>query len=190
MGWKDSFAFLSEPSDVYEKEIKGQTLRFYPLSMGALFSLRSLTGTLAKALSVLFRDSSKDVAQEQIQDGERSEIRIQAIDPKLSEQLAKGREEALGKLMDLLTNQDTAMVIGRLLFDSLRDLRPENYTNKDALEFVRSMDLDTLKEMLMGLAKANGGIFGPLVSGLPLMDGLNNLVTEEVKEDEEAPKAE
>jgi hypothetical protein len=166
MSWKENFSFLSKNSDFIEMEVKGQTLRFYTLSVAALFSLRAMAEPLAKLLTALFRDRSKDVAQEQIRDGERLETRIQAIDPELARQLDSERRKAIEGLILLLTNQDTASSLGMLLFDSLRDLRPENYGRREALEFIRSLDLETLKQMLRGLAKANEGVLGPLAEEL------------------------
>lgn len=167
MSWKEKIEFLMEPSEAVEVDIKGRTLRFYPLSVQSVFALHNLTGAVSRFLAALFRDSSKDVAQERKSEGDKVEVRIQAIDPELAAKIDQERREAIAGLLELLVNQDTASTIGLLLLDSLRDLRPEGkYGRSEALEFVRSLDLVTLKEMLLGLAKANGGLLDPLADAL------------------------
>jgi hypothetical protein len=164
MDWKKTFSFLS-PKYVTHK-VQGQELHFYSASPKVLFELRTIAEPLVRALAVLLRDSSKDVGQKQTtrktKDGEVSEIIVEPISPELVERLEKEKQAAFKDLLDVVTSQDSAMALGMLFLDALRDDRPENYTRNDAKEFVQAMDLSVIKEMLEGVIKANKGHFAPL----------------------------
>ena len=162
MDFKSKFSFFSP--EFIEHDVQGQLLKFYPISARSAFRIRSLAQPLVQALTVLFTRHDTDTAQQSKlnKEGVAQDVRIEAISADLAAARTKEREKAVGGAINALLNPDNSAVVGMLLADSLRDDMPRDLGVADAKRFVDEMPLPALKDMLVGLGKANKKVFGPL----------------------------
>jgi hypothetical protein len=151
-----------------EHEVGGETLHFYPVSVGMAFKLRTIGRPLARSLAVLFGNKDQDhgTRDAEVTDAEGSSRQI-IIEP-ISDGLAKirfeQRAEAIDGIIGALTDEKNATVVAEILMDSLADTFPKNDRKSwpPPEEFIARMPLTVLGEMLFGLMKANKDVLGPL----------------------------
>ena len=168
--WKEKFNFIA-PIGI-EHEVQGKKLTFYPISVKMLFVLKEIAKPLATAIAALFPDVRKDVGAKyeyandpNIKPGEERLIKMETEG--ISSDLATLREnqqsKAISEIINVFTDQNNALVIGRLIVDSLQDeFERETMKSQDISEFVESLPITALKDMLIGLTKANSKVLGPL----------------------------
>jgi hypothetical protein len=164
MAWKDEFSFIA-PVGV-EHEVQGKLLKFYPISVKTAFAVKGVAAALVRALSTILKKHETDCSQKTKldRDGKMQEVQSEAIDKNLAELRTKERERALEEAIQALLNGDNSLVIGRMLVDSLRDVPGRDKMTSDQIKaFVDELPLPALVEMLVGLAKGNKAVFGPLV---------------------------
>lgn len=168
MSWKEKFPSLSFIAPEFiEHQIQTKTLRFYPISVKSAFRIRSIAQPIAKALASLLGKHDNDVAQKvktKMRDGkvEDQDIQTEAIPKEIAELRSREREKAISEAVMVLLDPDNSAIIGMLLADSLRDDFPRNVSAADAKEFVDELPAPALTEFLVGLAKANKKVLGPL----------------------------
>jgi len=164
--WQEKLSCFS-PNFV-EHEVGNQTLHFYPISVGMAFKLRVIGRPLAKSLSVLFGNKdqdhgTKDVTVHNEYGSEDRQIIIEPITEGLAKIRHAQRTESVEKLVEALTDDKNAAVVGEILMDSLREVFTKNQPDRPPpSEFMRMMPLPVLGNMIMGLVKANKEVFGPL----------------------------
>jgi hypothetical protein len=164
MAWKDEFSFIS-PEGV-EHKVQDKVLKFYPISVKTAFAVKGVAATLVRALSTILKKHETDCAQKTRldKDGKMQEVQSEAIDKSLAELRTKEREKALEEAIQALLNGDNSLVIGKMLVDSLRDVPGRDKMTSDQIKaFVDDLPLPALVDMLVGLAKGNKAVFGPLV---------------------------
>jgi len=192
MSWKDSFSFIA-PEGV-DHPVQGKVFTFYPISVKTAWSIRSTAQSLMQALSTLLTKRDGDRAESQKtqkkQGLETQDIHIDAIDKELAELRTKEREKAVGDAIRSLLDPDNSLVIGMLLVDSLRDVFSGQQLSKDEIKrFVDEMPLPAMSDMLVGLAKGNKSVFGPLAGkaegllkrGLAAVSGEQETIGEDSK---------
>lgn len=172
--WQERLTFLT-PAAV-EHVVCGKTLRFYPISVDLITELRHFIAPLAETIMVLLTNTRSDtgVQQESIDDQKERVSTRRTIMEGISPELAKHRDgqksEAVMKLLEALFAEQTALVVASLIIDSLRDefSRADARDPQVAEQFLKGddnrpgLDARTMVEFLVGWAKANKEVMGPL----------------------------
>lgn len=155
--WVENLAYLTPTFE--EHEINGTPARFYPVSVGLAFKLRRTAEPIAKALTVLFQDKNQDFGTKTTTDKETQQIVIEPLSPTMAEFRAKQSQQAWSDLLGAFTDEENMSVISEIIQDSLREDFPDPIPAK---EFFARVPMTVMPEMLMGILKANKGVFGPL----------------------------
>lgn len=166
-GWAGKLSCFS-PNYVAH-DVSGEELRFYPISVGLAFKLRTIGKPLARSLAVLFGNKDQDhgTKDTEVTNTDGSKDRQVSIEP-ITEGLAKirfeQRVEAIDGIITALTDEQNAAVVGEIIMDSLADVfkKSERKEWPPVMEFINTMPLPVLGGMLMGVIKANQEVFGPL----------------------------
>lgn len=182
------------------REVAGQKIVFFPVSVNALLQLQALARPLASALNVLFSDTSGDAKQERktfvqrpatterpAKDAqpldpieEHTSTSIDAVSTDLVKFRATQREAAIDRLITALSQEESQVAIGKLLMSSMRNDFPSDPSAEDAREFMAQLPLPHLKECVFGLLEANKGVLGPLAGRLsPMLAGVAPLAGSE-----------
>lgn len=157
------YSFISPKS--VEHEVNGKALDFYPLSMSLLFELRNLAKPVLESLHTLFSSRERDTPSSVIRaDGPEGGMRqeLGAVSPELAAQRTTEQERAVGRIVEALCDQRNQTVLCKIVLDSIRPREDELPTQKDAEKLQAALDLPTMVSMLVGVVKANAGVFGDL----------------------------
>lgn len=196
MSWKEQLNF-GEPTytdhEVGDGDNK-RVMQFYPVSVGMMFKLRRAAKPLAKAFATLTSGGRSDNSQVyreigdpavdekgrplKTEDGEfirDTETIREAVSVELAKLRVDQRTQATEDLISALTDDENLDVVVRMIGDSLRikDMPPSK-------EFMEHVTAPVFAQMLVGVAKANKGVLGPL--GEKLGDLLKGESVEEAKE--------
>lgn len=186
--WK-SAAFLT--SNHIEHEVKGVKEKFYPVSVKMAFKIKTLAEPLANAVMAFFRsDSSQDTGtRETISPVEGTAlVAHQKVTEPISLQLAQFRAaqfaSAVKDLFQAGCSEDTQKVLGELVMDSMKEYFGDQ--KPTAEEFLAETPLDVLPDLIVGMVKANKGVFGPLALKVEkwigeMKNGLAKTIAEKVK---------
>jgi hypothetical protein len=164
--WQEKLSCFSPNFVVHE--VAGDPLHFYPVSVGMAFKLRVVGKPLAKSLAVLFGNKeqdhgTRDVTVHNEYGSEDRQIIIEPITEGLAKIRHSQRTESIEKLVESLTDDGNAAIVGEIIMDSLRDVFPKGDPHRPpASEFINQMPLPVLGAMIMGLVQANKEVFGPL----------------------------
>ena len=178
MGWKKRFTFRDKRS--IEHEVSGEKFRFYPNRMALLTEARDLAEPVAKAISVLFADESRDsgsgVKRHREGEGDSSfymeDIQTEPITKEMAEYRQGERDRAIESIFGTLADARSRLLLGKLFMDSLRDEFPyrEDRSTADVEEFLYGseseddeydgLDMPVLIELFRGWMKANAQTFG------------------------------
>jgi len=148
-----------------EREVAGETIQFYPISVRMLFRLKKIGKPLAKALAVLFRQDSTDTGLEQktITDpaspgAKVEEILTHAISPKLADLRHNQSQKAIEELIDSITDPKNVDAMAEIVIDSMKakeELKPR--------DLVDQVQIPVFLELAKCVLEANQGVLGPLV---------------------------
>lgn len=175
--WQKKAAFVGGTNYV-EREIQGDTYRFFPVRVKTLFRLRRVALPLAKALSTLFAPQNADfgVVQRQFNDtgdgASGTETVTEPISRELAELRTRERTEAITGAIEAFTDPENAQVVGEILIDSLREEFNKGIDNPPAKAVVEHLETPTLIEFLKGVAAANKEVLGPLADHAQAAPGL------------------
>lgn len=172
--WRDKFAFLTPRfvEHVVGAGESAKTFRFYPIGMRLAFRLKTVGKPLAKALGILFGKNHNDTKQiqrsfvvpETKEQGQ--ETILEGIGIELARYRDERREKAIAELIDTLGEESNQKLIGEIIMDSLRDDCPRRPSADDLTDFMASLTVPMLGEMLLGVAKANFDLSGDLAGKL------------------------
>lgn len=165
--WKKGLTFLTPTYE--ESKVGDQSLRFYPVSVGLAFKLRGIGKGLMKALTVLFSSTATDVLTKDKTSTNKEgfiirEVTIEALKPDMAEYRNAQKSKAIDEAIDALLSPDSTDVIAELIMDSLREKFKPGDPRPNATEFMQSVPLPALTQLLWGVAKANKDVLGPLAS--------------------------
>lgn len=168
--WEEKFAFI--PPKPHQHMVGGQPFNFYPASVGCLFQLKSVAKPISKSLAVLFAKKDNDngtverrFASAEVKGSIDQEIIVDAVKPELLKLRLEQEAKAIEGLFEAISANETQDVLGTLIMDSLQEMFPRGGSdNPPPQEFMRSklMNAERLVQFLVGVAKANKGMFGPL----------------------------
>lgn len=163
------FSFLN-PGFV-ELEVGGKLLKFYPMSIRALPKLHTLIKPFVKAVSGFFATTDNDVEREfkDINDvtsgGSVRHTHVKAADLQVSKYRDEQMEKRISSLVDTILEESNHEQLAVLIIDSLRDEWPD--AKPSPSDFLSSMDLAILADLLLGVFEANKVVFSRLTSKLP-----------------------
>jgi hypothetical protein len=168
MTWQEKIGCFS-PNYITEK-VMGVEQHFYPVSVGLMFKLRTIGKPLARSLAFLFGKNDNDVGSKSIflsrEEGlsPDQEITSEPISEGLAKLRLEQKESAIEGIIASLTDETHLEVVGKIIMDSMRDVFPkeEKSDRPPAKEFIDTLPLPALTCCLIGVAKANKGVFGPL----------------------------
>ncbi len=188
--WKDALCY-STPS-FHEHSVNGKIQNFYPVSVGLLFKLKRTAKELTKAISDVFVSINKDI---KITDSTTTNTiggveRIVVQEPislAMAQYRDKQRADAWATGIDAFTDDETMKIIAEIIIDVLADVFPKDANGIPAAptttEFLKATKLPTLIQMLVGVAKGNQDVFGPLGSkASSFLSSLEKLATTKVTE--------
>lgn len=160
--WRNEMSYLT-PS--YEtSQVGDQQERFYAVSAGMLFKLRTLAKPVAAALTTLLTRNGSDEGSVHRQVGGDKETVVEAIRPDLAALRAKQKQEAVEGLIEAVMAEGNLAVLGEIVIDSMREkfLPDDRKNHPPAKEFINAVPAPIFTQMLIGVAKANKDTFGPL----------------------------
>lgn len=174
MSWKQRFTFRDKRYT--EQEVGGTVFRFYPNRMALLTEARDLSAPVAKAISVLFADESRDNASavKRHREGEfyMEDIHTEALSEDMAKYRQGERDRAIESIMTTLADKRSLILLGRLFMDSLRDEFPykADRSVQEVEEFLyghegddsdyQGLDAPMLVEMFRGWLAGNAKVFG------------------------------
>ena len=190
MGWKEKLALTGTRGVVHR--VNGEEVTFYPLSPTALFRFEGIASDLGLALSSLFQNTKADHGYEDREFAEGREFVSQPVDEAIARLRWEQRREAIEKICHAAFTKESQDLLAEVLMDSMRDVFGERKEWPPATEFLNSISLEDLKDMLWGVAKANKGLLGPLAESLDtsFLSRLGQSLASRVKAFEEAPSSE
>lgn len=177
VGWKAKVPFI-EGSKPVVHEVQGTRVNFFPSSIGCVFKLKGFFKPLIESVVVLLEGTGQDQAFVQKETtpanpvmitGERgqvpvmdSEVRREAVHTELAELRSKKKKDAVAQIMNAIDESNLGS-IGNLIMDSMKEVFPRlSQDNPPGEEFAMALDAPVMVEMLVGVWKANKGMFGPL----------------------------
>jgi len=163
-GWRSKTSLFEKK--YVEKKIGDAQWRFYPTRVSRLFQLRETIKAVTEACSVLFSKNTDDYGQtvEKVssEQGVIERQSTEATTVELAKLRAAQKRAAMAEAVEALLGDQTKLQLGKLLADSLRDEFSSDVKDTEIIEFLDSLDLAQLVEMLMGFAEANAKVFGPV----------------------------
>lgn len=185
--WEDDLCYTSPKG--HEHTVNGKTQKFYPVSVGLIFKLRTTGRSVAKAFGAIFADNKKDV---QITDNTVSAnggidrtIQTLAVDLGIAKYRDDQRTNALGEVIDAFTSEETLLLLAEIIIDSLADVFPKDSNGvpqgPTPAQFIAKTKLPTMAQMIIGVAKGNQDVFGPLAEKVSsFLTDLEKVVTAKV----------
>lgn len=165
-----------------EHKVGGEEFRFYPNRMALLEEARDLSAPIAKSISILFADESKDtksnVKRQADGDFSMEDITTEAISEDMAKHRQRERDKAIETILESLDAR-SIILVGKLFMDSLRDEFPykKQRSGREVEEFLYGMegsdeegeeqeytglDMPMLIQLFSGWMKANAKVFGEL----------------------------
>jgi len=173
---KESFSFIFSPKGV-KHEVEGEELTFYPITLGKLKEIKETASSLAQAIaSIMFQDKvsetlSSSTYKEDKKTGSFENDTQQEASIAILEHKDKERKSAIHNIITILLDESNFTILGDLLVHSLRDKFPADMKKGEILEFVQVTPLPALKDMVIGIVKANMKALGPLAERIVQLQG-------------------
>ena len=172
MSWKEKWTFI-KPKGISCK-IDEDTLLFYPVSISCMFTLKEIAAPIARAMASLFQSEGNDVGatDETISENNQQDFINRKIVEPVSMELARFRldqkQRAIQDSIETLFSPTNAVIVARIIMDSLRDDFDRNKTEEqkdvEATDLLETIDGAMFQQLLHGLYKGNEKVFGPLAS--------------------------
>ena len=156
-----------------EKEIEGHKITFRKVPIGTLRKFRGVNKDIAKALSMLFKDTSKDVAIHQVEtpsevigmDGKP--VMTSAFDQSAAENSTLSMrnlqmEEGIKSLLNAVTDEAVLKVLAEVIVKSAW----KEFTEEDIEKIPDEMPTDVLVKFLQGAFEASAGDYENLGKSL------------------------
>lgn len=168
-------AFLTPK--IVDHEVNEELLEFFPVSLGVVFQLKDVLRPLAFGLASIMSDTGSDRGYTTTKDSDGFEQSVvNPITVDLARYRAEEKQRAILDFMEAFSDKKSRYALGRLIMDSLRNEFPRKFEHRDVEEFMDAVDADTMSQLLVGVARANKGVFGPFG------DMLTKLVSKNVKQ--------
>lgn len=170
-------------------EVQGQERRFLACSLDEMFKLKSLAQPLAEALTAFFSNTKDDAGivsrNTQTPEGaSEGEYIRDAISLDVIKFRAEQKKQALANLFEAFSSEDNQLILAGIIKDSLRG--HEEVAKMDVKAFKKTIPAPAFGSLLVGVAKANKGVIGPLSEILDssLAESLKTKIQEKLLGDE------
>lgn len=165
MSWTDTVSFLGG-ANFTKATVNGKEVKFYPISVNTLFRLKALGKPIAKALAVIMGDNTVEttLVNRHINDDEGNSVmeeHVKAIEADLLREKFNLREDTILSVIDAFLNEESRNLVGQVIVESIKDEFGEE-TPPPAKEFMASLDLSTLVQLIVGVIGANAGALEPV----------------------------
>lgn len=186
--------------------VAGEEVKFWPVSVKLLLQLKDFVGPLSQSISILTADNRTDTAHKFREAGDPvfdhegkvmfhkdgrpvrdSEQINEAVDPKLAQMREQQRTKAIKDLMDAVFDESNLHTVSAIIIDSVKrgDYFDEVPT---AAKFAEKLTPELLMQFVIGVGKANKGVFGPLAGRFEgIQDALKRRVSLEPKKNPTHP---
>lgn len=170
--WKKILSFQTPKYET--SKVMGTDQNFYPVSVGMLFKLKRVGASLVDALALFFANTNNDLkTRENIITDKDGNIQRETTIEQLSFEMAQYRDNqkqiAWKKAFEAIFDEGNKAVIGELIMDCLREVFPRDPLSgvfregsPQPAEFMNEMPAVMLVDFILGVAKANRDVLGPL----------------------------
>lgn len=181
MSWKDRSFYASPP--LIDHRVGEDVVQFSQVSVGLLFKLKIFAVPLGKLIAALWQDTkrdggsvnrsfaSSDAPMTKNADGSQvaasdSEFIMEPIKDTLAKLRHDQRVSAITEFMEKVTDDKTLSALAEIAMDSMVNDFPKDKRGEwpPPSEFIMKTPMPVFIEMLIGVAKANKGRFGPLLT--------------------------
>lgn len=209
MAWNQRSFYTAPPLETHR--VGQEDVRFAPVSIGLLFKLKVFVVPIAKLLTAVFQDTkkdngtinrsfvSKDAPMIVLPDSTKTpasdtEFIIEPIKDSLAKLRHDQKVAAITEFLEKVSDDKSLATLAELCMDSMVDDFPRDKRNEwpPITEFLARTPVPFFIEMLIGVAKANKGRFGPLlasagIDGEVLKQRVQEAVAETVGEKKTPP---
>lgn len=196
--WKDRW---SGTGSKIVHEVAGRKERFWVIKTSAALKLRPLAQPLGRILAHLTQKQDHDYAVQQKHHSSPRADGVETFSETIMEpkplDVIKFRAQQLREVVDevvaLIMAPENQQLAVDVIASSMREAFPDGAP--EAEEFFDEVDLGTLKEMLVGVAKANMKMFGPFQQAMEAFSSrviarAQEAVRDEDSESQDDPPAE
>lgn len=152
-----------------QKVIGETTFAFYPFRTSMLAEILSLSGPIAKAMTMLLQGdrAMRDIESKSVTNDDKragfSQTVIDTKTPAASLEHLKARAAERAEAIDMLVKAATGDLLARMVADSMRDDFPAGTAPEHVREFWDSLDFDSAMAMLSGAMEANAAVIRPFL---------------------------
>ncbi len=153
--------------DGVEHEVCGRVLKFYPASLRATYTIKSLAKPLLQAVLTAFSGVGQEtgLTERQMNKADGG-LGIETVVVPISAELAKvkieAREKAYAALIDAALDPGNGKFVCGVIMDSLRDDYPRTSKGPSGAEvdkFMEGIDVPAMTALVHGVMKANRRVF-------------------------------
>lgn len=182
--WEDDMCY-STPSFV-KHEVNGKLQKFYAASPGLLLEFQGSGKKIIAAVSDLFAKTERDFKTTdravKAEGGTERTITAEPVTLEVAQYRDKQRAEAWTNAFQAITDRETLLLVCKVIMDSLVEVFPKDDSGRFNREgkiitpedFLAKTPIKTLVQMVIGTAKGNADVFGPL--GVKASSFLEHLV--------------
>lgn len=147
-----------------EHEVAGVPTKFYGITPGTLGALRGIAKPFFKAVSVLFSSAEKDGGAEQSYSKKGEDIsqntKSTPATPETLKLRTEQRSQAVEQVIESLMGEASMYSLAMVICDALR---MPALSEADRKKFLDTLPMESLIELLKGIASVNKKAFAPLL---------------------------
>lgn len=147
-----------------EHEVAGVSTKFYGITPGTLGALRGIAKPFFKAISVLFSSAEKDGGAEQSYSKRGEDIsqntKSTPATPETLKLRTEQRSQAVEQVIESLMGEASMYSLAMVICDALR---MPALSEADRKKFLDTLPMESLIELLKGIASVNKKAFAPLL---------------------------
>lgn len=147
-----------------EHEVAGAPTKFYGITPGTLGALRGIAKPFFKAISVLFSSAEKDGGAEQSYSKKGEDIsqntKSTPATPETLKLRTEQRSQAVEQVIESLMGEASMYSLAMVICDALR---MPALSEADRKKFLDTLPMESLIELLKGIASVNKKAFAPLL---------------------------
>lgn len=157
-----------------ERNIKGQTFKFFAVRVPMVAELLALSGPIAQAFTTIFSGdrSLRAIKQKEnrvVDPGSGANQTVtESESPALPLETLKYRDaqqkEAISSVIETLVGPKSRNLLGRFVADSMREEFPQGPLEQDVAEFFARLDIGFAIEFLQGALEANAHVIRPFLA--------------------------
>ena len=166
-----------------------RTVKFWPLSLGMIARSSGMLKPIFQAIGLFTASSGTDIGREIVhvdgkEHGTQQRTTLQAITPDLAAKRAEQREKAISMLTDAFLTEAGLRTMAALVMDSAREEFPtRGKSPNEVAAFASEVSLESMVELIQGVAEANKKIFAPFLDRLKGLGAIFSQVAQRMASD-------